>query len=112
MMLEMMLSYALNLENENRRLREELDSLGEYTERLRMELSQHGWGDFHYQTIHRQDPAIVALLAERGTNGSRITSPPVGGNRESEQRQDPVGWGGSREDSYGLSILYDEGGTG
>ena len=51
----------------------EFDELGDYCERLRMELSRHGWGDMHYSNSSAQDPAIVALLNERGTNGSTRT---------------------------------------
>lgn len=61
-----------SLNNELTRQLQENEELGEYCERLRMELSRHGWGDMHYSNSSAQDPAIVALLAERGTNGSKL----------------------------------------
>lgn len=70
-------------ESKSKGVLEEFESLGEYTERLRMELSRHGWGDFHYDSSLTQDPNIVALLNERGTNGSRLDAPSTGGDRAS-----------------------------
>jgi hypothetical protein len=99
------------------KLRDEHDALGEYTERLRMELSRHGWGDFHYGGLPIQDPDIVALLNERGTNGSRhpnteapstTTTPSTTSDRGTEQRQNPVGRRGGREESDGSGVLHSQ----
>lgn len=64
--------HVRDIENELTRQLRENEELGEYCERLRMELSRHGWGDMHYSNSSVQDPAIVAILAERGTNGSKL----------------------------------------
>ena len=46
-------------------IRNVLDAMIDYAQRLRTELARHGWGDFHYARIHdSQEPRIVALLAE------------------------------------------------
>ena len=45
--------------------RSEIDARDDFIQRLMKELSQHGWGDFHYGP-QDQDRNIVALLEEGG----------------------------------------------
>lgn len=41
-----------------------------------------------------------------------IEAPPIGGDQQPEQRQDPLRWGGSREVPHSSRLLSYEGGTG
>lgn len=49
----------------------DLENAEDFIQRLMKELSQHGWGDFHYGS-QEQDRNIVALLEEGGFQFERI----------------------------------------
>lgn len=77
----------------------------EFNQRLMKELSQHGWGDFHYGP-QEQDRNIVALLEEGGFQFDRVetidinTEPNVFEREQSTLETRP---GSGRDDGTGTT---------